>query len=151
MTADARALIAEGKRHDEALASHGQEREWIADRGSVVVKRHPRAEFHCNPTNAAGIAWLRTNLAALLEGYSAALDEVYAIAGTAEERLAEVAKLLTELGDLKLVIEQQDREMERMRAAVTALRDNLLTDPRDCCSDDLTAILKGAPCTEAAK
>lgn len=64
-----RELIAVGRKHDEAMTEG-----WPADnrRDSAVwfmiLLNHPE--------NAAGIAWMRTNLRALLDGYAAALDEL---------------------------------------------------------------------------
>jgi len=109
VTAEARALIAEGKRHDEAMTRSP----WVM--GYSRIDSKPAVleyELGVNmiPVDAAdddprwsalpefevcsvpvvggdtataqgerdglGIAWLRTNLAALLDGYTAALDEV---------------------------------------------------------------------------
>jgi FtsZ-binding cell division protein ZapB len=57
---------------------------------------------------------------------------------------AGIAHLRAELGEAKLVIEQQDRDLERLRA--------LLADRRTPMNEDrIDAILEGAPCTDATK
>lgn len=73
----ARALIAAGRKHDEAMTSGP----WCGSSGFV---RMPNGDYSwCQESdeqdglvNAAGIAWMRTNLRALLDGYVAALAEV---------------------------------------------------------------------------
>jgi len=56
----ARALIAEGCKHDEAMTP-------ASDFDSTGLMVHDGA-------NVSGIAWSRTNLRALLDGYAAELD-----------------------------------------------------------------------------
>jgi chromosome segregation ATPase len=53
-------------------------------------------------------------------------------------------QLATELGEAKLVIEQQDRDLERLRVLLADLRTPMNEDRID-------AILQGAPCTDATK
>lgn len=188
MTTNPRALIAEARRHDEAMTSgpwseccHGQPEThpcrliWGAIDGEMIGSlvlhdgRPPKADV-------AGIAWLRSNLSALLEGYTSALDEIERLNAQpvrlfdhlAAERMAdEIAVLvqrkfidsrspaadalldyrdppqterserivdmerdlvaaLTSIGEQALVIEQQDRDLERLRAALIWLRSDLL-------------------------
>jgi len=144
MTATERALLAEAKRHDEAI------------QGAYNIDE--------------AIVWLRTNLPALLEGYSQALDEVeagneaIALRDQAFDKLQErfdhdsktlvhwhneAIRLRTDLAETKLVLEQQDRDMERMRAALRELRFDVVRD-LDCCNyvDRIDAILNPeTPCT----
>ncbi len=59
----------------------------------------------------------------------------------------QIERLRASIGELKLVIEQQDREMERMRAGLTTAR-RLVDEFRITDLDaHLDAILKGDPCT----
>lgn len=138
MTTTERALIAEAKRHDEAMTRPG----WAYDQTSGQIIAPSGVNQFLSKTicemyvqnhlaNAAGIAWLRTNLRALLDGYSRALDEaerlralgnaaanaVDALQGIEQRTGEELLATRTELGELKLVLEQQDRDLERMRAA----------------------------------
>jgi len=215
MTTDARALIEEGKRHDEAMskahwtysptsgnveAPNGGPNQYLSTKVCELFSMNHRA-------NGNGIAWLRTNLAALLTGYAAALDEVDRLRkltvaadsavsayGEIERRSGEeVLKLRTslseqsadltlwksrydtletsaqtaeaglfhanlELGELKLVLEQQDREMERMRAALQEALDHWRYPPLDAEEkarrDEIWSLahhgeptITGAPCT----
>lgn len=84
-TAEARALIAAGRAHDEAMT----EAPWYGRSRFRFVSRVPNSsggmggELQTNRIantaegpDADGIAWLRTNLRALLDGYAAALDEI---------------------------------------------------------------------------
>lgn len=213
MTTDPRALIAEGRKHDEAMtAAPWTFDEPSAPAGSVDIvgvrlledgRAVPTDEHgdpivvaewvaQCDPhRDAAGIAWLRTNLAALLDGYASALDEVDAQAETAlgcldlarhqaatlRTSLAEQASDLTrkdsyilqletraaraeaglfeanlELAELKLVIEQQDRDMARVRAALVKVHDDAVYDNNHERYLEIADILdQGAPCTEATK
>jgi hypothetical protein len=169
MTTDARALIEEGRRHDEAMTDGP----WVSERddpeyGEVysadpykLVAQTGRAPV---AANATGIAWLRSNLRALLDGCSAALDEVEgkdktierlvariaatdapedidATLASLEAASAQIATLRTELGEAKLVIEQQDRDLERLRTALVAMRD----DPDLRTDLQISAILEGTP------
>jgi hypothetical protein len=133
MTTDARALIAEGKRHDKAMTdgpwysvktpfgdgtfvrskSEDASGVHVADCSAIGSDEY---EDYCDESNAAGIAWLRTNLAALLEGYTSALDEI-----------------------------------ERMRAYLLDLRSaaaNVYSERYDPETiNEIDAILKGDPCT----
>ena len=72
-----------------------------------------------------------------------------------EARDAEIERLLTSIGEQALVIEQQDRDMERIRAGLTKMKDELddryYDVNRDWLRSELAAILEGAPCTEATK
>lgn len=192
MTKEARALIAEGRKHDEAMTDApwsdwpGMQglpgfprilgdmklagREEIAKIGSWTRQRE----------NAAGIAWLRTNLASLLTGYASALDEVERLRAEASKEaaathelaeehekqgmdlafhrgghiasLAELATAHTSIGELKLVIEQQDRDMARVRAALVKVHDDAVYDNNHERYLEIADILdQGAPCTEATK
>lgn len=63
-TKRARELIAEGRKHDEAMTD-------------APWSRGDRRIYPTSGSNdSAGIAWMRTNLRALLDGYAAALDEI---------------------------------------------------------------------------
>jgi len=123
MTTDPRTLIAEGRKHDEAMTP----KPWYGR--SRFVSRVPDntgmgATLHTNhiantadQEDARGIAWLRTNLASLLEGYASAMDEMDGWRRKAEvalklfgETQTELVTARTALGELKLVIEQQDRD-----------------------------------------
>jgi hypothetical protein len=167
-----RELIAEGKKHDEAMTEGP--RGYDGERGRVygpgpnqflhkdvcemIVGNHNR--------NAAGIAWLGTHCRELLTGYDRALDEVERLTITQDRLVARIAAtdapadieatlatldgardriaaLQAEIGEAKLVIEQQDRDMQRIRA--------LLSDLRTPMNEDrINAILEGK-CTDATK
>jgi DNA repair exonuclease SbcCD ATPase subunit len=67
---------------------------------------------------------------------------------------AGIAHLRTELGEAKLVIEQQDRDLERLRGSIAQVRDDLSARTERGFygyAEDLDAILEGAPCTDATK
>ncbi len=116
MTTDARALIEEGKRHDEAMVDQPWRVSQVDTGGSAQVRcdDSPRSPpsgclipfFVLHHTDAAGIAWMRNNLAALLTGYSAALDEVERLTAESELRGNTVADLAHELGTVKAVRDQ---------------------------------------------
>lgn len=109
MTTDPRTLIADGRRHDEAMD------EIVTDVGhrsdsAVWFMRASR------PDNAIGIAWLRTNLRAMLDGFSKALDEVENLRKDGERMACELA------------------ELRRLRDGVRALHvdaERWLTEPDD--------------------
>jgi|KBSSwiStaDraftv2_1062776.scaffolds.fasta_scaffold00132_28 hypothetical protein len=133
MTTDARALIAEWVRQEESF-----------DNPASTVE-YGRAQN-----------WIRTNLSALLTGYSAALDEVERLRPV-EPWVAELQKeldaLRTELGEVKLVIEQQDRDLERMRAGLTEFREAVEKNydddiRRSWVRDQIDDILERTPCTD---
>lgn len=110
------------------------------------------------------------DLIVLLDGYAAALDEVarlerdwstynnYQLRSEFErlkyadvdqgkriaELLAEIVALRTSIAEQALVVEQQDRDMARMRTALTNLRGHIDRDHDcRCCVDDIDAILNG--------
>jgi hypothetical protein len=139
MTTDARALIAEAKRHDEAMSPEMRHSRFsTAPHFRIWAGRNDLTE-----ADVVGLHWLRTNLAALLAGYTAALDEVERLSAlvppsiynvietwcseleTSEAQRVRgilnteiVHQLRTSLAEQALAIEQQDREMERMRAGL---------------------------------
>ena len=90
-SADARALIAEGKKHEAATT----------DAGSI-----------------ARIAWLRTNLAALLTGYTAALDEVDR---QVAERELDTREALVENGQLRERLTRHDAQAELVQDRMAGL------------------------------
>lgn len=182
MTKEARAMIAEGRKHDEAMT----DAPWEWDHDCCVgpatsvdygmgpeIHRETIIETdggHYGPEgpDRAGITWLRTNLASLLEGYASALDEIehwrearrIAIEGgeilkaELDDLRNRVADVQREAGMQALVIEQQDLDMARVREGLTNLRDALVALPAVRCVDvttEIDAILQGAPCTEATK
>jgi len=132
MTADARALIAEY--HDPKMY------------GDALEK------------------WIRKNLGTVVTCLAGALDKVDRINLPREcpvrqccethDVPAEIAKLRTEIGEAKLVIEQQDRDLERMRAG---LRESIgYIDPSYCDDGTTTSTRErlskllpstGEPCT----
>lgn len=92
MTIDSRTLIAEGRKHDAAMTegpwTHRQmshDNGLIAcdevhdSTGKTIAYDSDGSSADFEERNAAGVAWLRTNLAALLDGYASALDEVNAL------------------------------------------------------------------------
>lgn len=126
MTTDPRALIAEGRKHDEAMTaapwteccswqdeSHPCRLIWGAvdaeTIGSLVLEegRPPKADV-------AGIAWIRTNLAAMLDGYASALDEIERLKADIvmyDEQHAAIMDGTFAVGD-----GTAQREIERLRA-----------------------------------
>lgn len=134
-----RTLIEEGRKHDEAMTTGP----W-RHRGPVVEIDDDHelnlciAETHGHRKDAAGIAWLRTNLRALLDGYSQALEE--------NERLRQqVADLESELAKETAAARQLAEEHERQGMDLVfhrgghrhALEENErlrseLDKPRDC-------------------
>jgi hypothetical protein len=161
MTTDARALIAEGRKHDEAMSPEMcHSRFSTAPHFRIWAGRNDLTE-----RDVRGLHWLRSNLAALLTGYASALDEVERLGRDLQHAIAEnfafnikvsteINENRTSIGELKLALEQQDREVERMRTGLTELRAKL-TDREDddddigYWRDDIDAILNptGAPCT----
>lgn len=80
---DPRTLLAEARVIDEALTPEP----WlVSEHGSIYVGDIRSAISSMGDrTDASGIAWMRTNLRTLIDGYAAALDEV--------DRLRELATL----------------------------------------------------------
>jgi hypothetical protein len=129
------------------------------------------------------LGWLCDHHLEILDGYTAALDRIHLITEDSavaranvrlqdsidiaskelEAALDEVDRLRGALGEQALVIEQQDREMERMRAGLTEIRDNLINagyeyhgESSSCPEVQLVVIerlltIQGAPCTDATK
>lgn len=89
---DQRVIIAEGRKHDAEMTTAP----WIDDPGSeclysehdgtIELARMSRDSLVSDPT---GIAWIRNNLGALLDGYEDALDELAAI-GAERKRLMRI-------------------------------------------------------------
>jgi len=158
MTATERALIAEAKRHDEAI----RRKPGDCDKPGCIPSAHTEACTYQRDRVAKfhGERWAVRTLAALIDGYSRALDEVEyqretivvqrcAMHDQLDSEAADNERLRTELGELKLVLEQQDRDMERLRAALRELRFDVVRD-LDCCNyvDRIDAILNPeTPCT----
>jgi len=110
VTAEARALIAEGKHHDEAM-------QW-AQIFSVVI------QVQGDGDDATGIAWLRTNLAALLTGYAVALDALDAAEARLETKDAVIAAGLR-------TINSGDEALHALRVQFAADRDKLQAELHD--------------------
>lgn len=125
MTTDARALIAEGQRHEATFSA-------ACDSGSIEVVGETKDE---HARIRASVEWVYDNLATLLDGYTAALDEVERVTRERDEALddgvlsqrvcdiennraqlrQDLAALRTCYGEQHLVIEQQDRDLARLK------------------------------------
>jgi hypothetical protein len=176
-TAEARALIADGKKHDEAIRSEQPTTcRCIDPNFAEVFGPHVSAECPIRQWRAKqedAVEWRDKNWSNLITGYASALDEAERHAAAREqdtrEALVENDQLReqlvtarTSIGELKLVIEQQDRDMERMRMlldeACRGWRTNHICEV-DCSDDELRRIdeiekllpLTGAPCKETTK
>jgi DNA repair exonuclease SbcCD ATPase subunit len=113
MTAAARALIAAGLAHDEAMTGGP----WVTDDPAdpdVVVDDELRktvvtlyGRFQ-KTANGAGIAWMRTNLRTLLTGYTSALYE-------AESHEATCEALRRSLDEQIVIANKASSEVERLR------------------------------------
>lgn len=77
---EARALLAEGRQHDEAMENAPWDISDISDgkrNRFAVTGRGGRNEVSADMADedALGVVWMRTNLARLLDGYAEALEE----------------------------------------------------------------------------
>ncbi len=134
-TTDARALIVEGRKHDEVMT----EAPWEDWPGAQGLQSFPRVlsamkpggrdriaviqSWEKQPENAAGIAWLRTNLRALLDGYELMLDEVDILRADAAAR---EQQLVTTMDGLIAERNAARAEVERLRTdldTVSGIRD----------------------------
>lgn len=115
-----RKLIEEGRKHDERMTNGPWIEEFFYRDGDDLIKPHRWRIFlvgHDNPrTNsrdcdwnkhdAAGIAWMRTNLRAILDGYAMALDaaerderEFTSLIDTRDHREQQINEIADALGD----------------------------------------------------
>ena len=109
---DARKLIADGRKHDEAMTDGPWEwddddgmlkqpdsRSWRGLRidGDLVAFGAPTGEgdhrICMMDGDSSGIVWLRNNLRALLDGYEAALDQIKSDRALIDEQWRELAEL----------------------------------------------------------
>lgn len=120
---EARALIADGRKHDEAMTPvpwYGRSRfvSRVPDSSGVGGTLHTNHVANvADRENAAGIAWMRTNLARLLDGYSEALEEC-------ERAQAAAVKSLDDPGrrhDPATVIEWLTRNLDIANARIDEL------------------------------
>lgn len=126
--AEVERLVREAREDDARMTSMGQDGDWIADRDAVVVKRRPRAEIHCNPTNALAIARTRNNLRAMADQLEAAREmadrvpDLQAAIGYEIEKRDRFERerntARTEADQLRARVAELERSEERLRGAV---------------------------------
>lgn len=113
VTTDPRDLIADGRKYDEAMTP-GPWTQGQAGPCNVVHFDGDDIDGVAtvgSGTNRRGIAWIRNNLRALLDGYAAALDD--------NERLRSQAKRIDE-GERRVLADHDEltAEVERLRERI---------------------------------
>lgn len=143
MTASDRALIAEARKHDEAMTDgpwYGRSRfvSRVPDNTGMGATMHTNHVANAaNAEDARGIAWLRTNIGALIAGYELALDENAELHETQDRLVARIAatdspadidETLAAYADVRDTVTTLRAEVERMRAALVKIHDDAVYD-----------------------
>jgi hypothetical protein len=129
-TTDARALIAEARKHDEAMTEAPWEWDDKDDAfrhiDELVAFGEPISEGNhgivIDQADARGIAWLRTNLRALLDGYAEALEEAAGITRAHAHICKELDEREQQREDSARWLDERVRRIAELTAEVERLR-----------------------------